>query len=284
MTDFLQDLKYALRTFKRTAGLTFIIVASLAIGIGANTAVFSVVNALLLKPLPYPDPDRLAVLWLRSPGINIPQDWPSPGQFIDVKNENRSFAELSISQGRTGTMIGRGGETPLAEPQRVEALLTSSSLFHLLGAKAMYGRFLLPDEDTPGKAPVVVLSKAVWRRAFNGDPSIVGKTIVLNGFSSQQDSIHQFQVVGVLDADFLLNAEIMPTVASTQRMDLFLPLPFGGDAVNRRGDENYNIMARLRPSVTMAQAHADVAAIAARIRVKDKRDKTFTIDVVPLVD
>jgi hypothetical protein len=114
MTDFLQDIRYALRTFRRTAGLTIVIVASLAIGIGANTAVFSVVNALLLEPLPYPDPDRLAVLWLRSPGINIPQDWPSPGQFIDVKNENRSFSEMSISQGRSGTMIGRGGETPFA--------------------------------------------------------------------------------------------------------------------------------------------------------------------------
>src|ERR1043165_3785849 len=112
MTDFAQDLRYAFRTFKRSAGLTIVIVASLAIGIGANTAVFSVVNALLLEPLPYPEPGQLAVLWLRSPGINIPQDWPSPGQFIDVKNENHSFSELSLSQGRAGTLIGRGGTTP----------------------------------------------------------------------------------------------------------------------------------------------------------------------------
>src|SRR6185503_17108547 len=173
MNDFMQDLRYAFRTFKRSAGLTFVIVASLAIGIGANSAVFSVVNALLLEPLPYPSPDRLAVLWLRSPGINIPQDWPSPGQFIDIKNENRSFSELSISQGRAGTLIGRGGQAPLAEPQRVEALLTSSSLFRLLGAKALLGRLLLPDEDVPGKAPVVVLSNAFWKRAFNADPTIV---------------------------------------------------------------------------------------------------------------
>ena len=284
MTDFLQDIRYALRTFKRSAGLTFVVVASLAIGIGANTAVFSVVNALLLKPLPYPEPDRLTVLWLRSPGINIPQDWPSPGQFIDVKNENRSFSELSLSQGRAGTLIGRAGQAPFAEPQRVEALLTSSSLFHLLGAKARYGRLLLPDEDVPGKPPVVVLSNAFWKRAFNSDPNIVGKGIVLNGFSNPQDSIRQFVVVGVLDADFLMNAEIMPTVASTQQMDVFLPLPLGADAVNRRGDENYNIMARLKPAVTIEQAHADVAGIAARIREKDKRDRTFTIDVVPLVE
>src|SRR6187402_2715039 len=121
MTDFLQDLRYALRTFKRSAGLTFVIVASLAIGIGANTAIFSVVHALLIEPLPYPDSERLAVLWLRSPGINIPQDWPSPGQYIDVQNENRSFSEMSISQGRAGTLLG------VEIPQRVEGLLTSSS-------------------------------------------------------------------------------------------------------------------------------------------------------------
>jgi predicted permease len=284
MTDFLQDLRYALRTFKRSAALTVVIVASLAIGIGANTAVFSVVNALLLKPLPYPDPDRLVVLWLRSPGINIPQDWPSPGEYIDVRNENRSFSEISISQGNTGTLIGRGGEAPFPEPQRVEALLTSSNLFHLLGAKALYGRLLRSDEDVPGKAPVVVLSYPFWKGAFNGDPNIVGKMIVLNGFSRGQDSTHQFEVVGVLRPDFLMNSEIMPTVASTQRMDIFLPLPLGADAVNRRGDENYNLMARLKPGVTMAQAHSDVAAIAARIRDKDKRDRSFTIDVVPLVE
>src|SRR5262249_19025441 len=136
-----------------------------------------------------------------------------------------SFAELSISQGRSGTLIGRGGEAPLAEPQRVEALLTSSSLFHLLGAKALYGRLLLPDEDVSGKVLVVVLSNTFWKRAFNGDPNIVGRTIILNGFTSPRDSTYQFQVVGVLCLDFLMNAEIMPTVASTQQMDVFLPLP-----------------------------------------------------------
>ena len=93
MAAILQDVRFALRTLRRSPGLTAIVVLSLAIGIGANTAIFSVVNALLLKPLPYPEPDRLAVLWLRSPGINIPQDWPSPGQYIDIQNENHSFNE-----------------------------------------------------------------------------------------------------------------------------------------------------------------------------------------------
>src|SRR4029450_3850339 len=98
MSTFFQDLRYAGRTLRRSWALTLVIVASLAIGIGANSAIFSVVNALLLKPLPYPEPDRLAVLWLRSPGINIPQDWPSPGQYIDIRNENQSLSEMSISK------------------------------------------------------------------------------------------------------------------------------------------------------------------------------------------
>ena len=131
MQTFLQDIRYALRTLRRSPGLVAVIVASLAIGIGANTAIFSVVSGLLLKPLPYPDPERLVILWLRSPGINIPQDWPSPGQFIDVQTGNHSFEEMSISQGGTATLLG------LDQPERVEALRTSSSLFHLLGAPAL---------------------------------------------------------------------------------------------------------------------------------------------------
>ena len=264
---------------RRSAGLTFVIVASLAIGIGANTAIFSVVNALLLKPLPYPDPDRLAILWLRSPGINIPQDWPSPGQYIDIQTENRSFEEMSISQGRSGTLLG------LDQPERVEALRTSSSLFHLLGARPLYGRLLLPEDDMPGKPAVVILSHGFWKRLFNSDPNVVGRAIALNGIiPGTGTEKNQFTVAGVLRPDFLLNDEIMPTVASIRQMDIFLPLPLGADAVNRRGDENYNLMARLKPGVTMEQAQADISVIAARIRDKDKRDRTFTISVVPLRD
>ena len=274
-----QDLRYALRMLRRSPVSTFIIIASLAIGIGANTAIFSVVNGVLLKPLPYPNPDRLAVLWLRSPGINIPEDWPSPGQFIDVRSENRSFQEMSISQGRSATLLGR------EQPERVELLLTSSSLFNLLGARPLHGRLLLPEDDVPGKAPVVILSHGFWQRVFAADPAIVGRSITLNGIANGGGADkNQFTVAGVLGPEFLLNAEVMPTVASIRQMDLFLPLPLGADAVNRRGDENYNLMARLRDGVTMEQADADVSAIAARIRDKDKRDRTFTIDVVPLLD
>src|SRR5687768_6332434 len=193
MQTFLQDIRYALRTLRASSGLTLVIVASLAIGIGANTAIFSVVNALLLKPLPYPDPERLVVLWLRSPGINIPQDWPSPGQYIDIRTENRSFEEMSISQGRTGRLLG------MEQPERVEALRTSSSLFHLLGAKPLYGRLLLPEDDIPGKPAVVILSYNFWRRLFNSDPNVVGRSITLNGVVAGSGADrNQFTVAGVL--------------------------------------------------------------------------------------
>src|SRR5271163_794512 len=112
------DIRYALRGFRRAPLFALVAVLSLAIGIGANSAIFSVVNALLLRPLPYPDPDRLAILWLRSPGINIMRDWPSPGEFNDVRTQNRSFEEMSISQGGSATLIGSD------HPENVELLLT----------------------------------------------------------------------------------------------------------------------------------------------------------------
>jgi predicted permease len=280
MRDLLEDLRYASRTLRRSWALTLVIVASLAIGIGANSAIFSVVNALLLKPLPYPDADRLVALWLRSPGINIPQDWPSPGHYLDIQQENRSFELMSISRGRVSTLLGRD------QAERVEGLETSSSLFPLLGARAVHGRLLRADEDVPGQAPVVILSHAFWQRAFGGDPAIVGKTITLNGLGSGSgEARNQFEVIGVLDRDFLMNGEIMPTVASIRQMDVFLALPFGPETqTKRRGDENFNVMARLKPGVTLEQAKGDVRETAARIREKDKRDATFTIDTVSLVE
>jgi predicted permease len=280
MRDLLDDLRYASRTLRRSWALTLVIVASLAIGIGANSAIFSVVNALLLKPLPYPDAERLVVLWLRSPGINIPQDWPSPGHYLDIQQENRSFELMSISRGRVATLIGPD------QAERVEGIETSSSLFPLLGAKALYGRVLKAEEDVPGQAPVVILSHAFWQRAFGGDPAIVGRTITLNGMGTGGgEARNQFEVVGILDRNFLMTGEIMPTVASIRQMDVFLPLPFGPETqTKRRGDENFNVMARLKPGVSVEQAKGDVLQTAARIRDRDKRDATFTIDTVSLVE
>src|SRR5215470_19465057 len=131
MQPLLQDFRYALRMLRKNIAFTIIVVFSLAIGIGANSAIFSVVDALLLRPLPYPQPDRLAAIWLHSPAIGIFQDWPSPGEYIDLQNENHSFQQMALAQSRTFTLTGR------EQPQLVDALSTQSSLLTMLGAKAM---------------------------------------------------------------------------------------------------------------------------------------------------
>jgi predicted permease len=268
MNLWLQDLRYASRMLRKNAGITLIILVSLGIGIGANSAIFSVVDALLLRPLPYPHPDRLAAVWLHSPGIGILRDWPSPGQFVDIKNQNHSFDEMAIAQSRTFTLTGR------EQPERVDVLSTQSSLLTMFGAKPLLGRTLLPEEDTPGKPPIAILSYGAWQRLFNSDRTIVGKSIILNAKS--------YTVAGVLQRNFLLNAEVMPSEGPMDKVDIFLPLPLGPDAAQRRGDENYNIVARLKPGVSLQQAQADINIIASEIRTKDKRDASFGMDVVGL--
>ncbi|HEY6389461.1 MAG TPA: ABC transporter permease, partial [Candidatus Acidoferrum sp.] len=196
MQTFLKDVQYALRMLRKNFVLTAVIVASLAIGIGANSAIFSVVDALLLRPLPYPRPERLAAVWLHSPAIGILRDWPSPGEYIDVQNENHSFEQMALAHSRIFVLTGR------ERPERVFGVRTQSNLLEMLGAKPLLGRLLLPEDDKPGKADVAILSERVWKMLFSSDPGIIGKTIVLNG--------NPFIVAGVLQPDFMLNAEVMP--------------------------------------------------------------------------
>jgi len=265
-----QDLWYAVRALRKNLLLTLVIIASLAIGIGANSAIFSVVDALLLRPLPYPHPDRLAAVWLHSPALGILRDWPSPGEYIDLQNENHSFEQMALARSRTFVLTGRD------QPERIFGARTQSSLLEMLGAKPLLGRLLLPEADKPGKTDVAVLSDRIWKRLFNGDPGILGKTIVLNG--------NPFIVAGVLQPDFMLDAEVMPAEIPMDKMDIFAPLQLGADAVKNRGDENYNVMVRLKPGVSVKKAQADIDLIASRIREKDKRDASFGMHVIGLQD
>ena len=268
MNLWLQDLRYGFRVLRKNLVMTLVILASLGIGIGANSAIFSVVDALLLRPLPYPHPDRLAAIWLHSPGIGILRDWPSPGQYIDIQNQNHSFDQMAIAQSRTFTLTGR------EQPERVDVLSTQSSLLSMFGAKPLLGRTFLPEEDTPGRPGVAVLSYGAWQRLFNSDRAIAGKSLTLNGKS--------YTVVGVLERTFMLNAEVMPSEGPMDKVDIFLPLPLGSDAAQRRGDENYNIVVRLKPGVSVQQAQADINVIANGIRIKDKRDASYGMDVIGL--
>jgi predicted permease len=268
--DLLQDLHYAVRSFAKTPGLTALIVLSLAIGIGANTAIFSVTSTLLLKPLPYPAPDRLAILWLRSPGIGIPQDWPSPGQYHDIAAQNHVFEDTALAIGGSYTFTDR------STAMKVDGIQATSSLLPMLGATPMLGRTFLPEEDQPGKPETVVLTYGFWQRNFAGDPNIVGRAITLDG--------HPHTVVGVLSRDFRLNHEVIPTIAGIDKPDFFMPPPEEARKPDNYGPEVYNILARLKPGVTIQQAQADIGLIAARLREEKHRDRSFTISVVPLTE
>ena len=268
MNRWLQDLRYALRTLRRNPSVSIVILASLGIGIGANSAIFSVVDALLLRPLSYPHANRLVAVWLHSPGIGILRDWPSPGEYVDIQHENHSFEAMALAQSRTFILTGR------QQPERVDVLSAQSSLLSMLGAKPLLGRTLLPQEDKPGQPAVAILSNGAWQRLFNSDPTILGRSITLNGKS--------FTVAGVLRHGFSVSSEVLPSEGPMDKIDIFLPLPLGPDAEQRRGDENYNILARLRPGISVQQAQADIDVIAARIRQKDKRDASFGMDVIGL--
>jgi predicted permease len=266
----LHDLRYAFRTMKRTPALTAVIVLSLAIGIGASTAMFSVAEVLFLKPLPYPHPDRLSLLFLKIPGLGIQRDWPSPGEFEDIRSQNRWFSEMSIALGWSFNVTGKG------DPVRVEGLMTSSSLFRVLGARALLGRTMLPEDDRPGKPLVAVLTYGVWQRLYGGNPGIVGQTIIINGNPSP--------VIGVLDRNFVLNGDVMPMTSAITQPEMFIPLQLSPLFISARYWESFSVIARLKPGVSLTSAQAGLDVIAARIRDQDKRDPTFSIVAVPMTE
>jgi len=255
-------------------GFTAVAVVTLALGIGANSAIFSVVNGLLLRPLPYKDSDRLAIVWTHSPGANVAQDWPSPGQFSAVKSQTDVFEDLALARGMSLNLSG--GETA----ERVEAVQATSNLFAMLGARPLLGRLFLPEEDSPGKPNTVVISHGLWQRRFGSDPNVIGRTITLNGQSGT--------VVGVMPQDFSLGYEVMPTVGAVQRPELFLPLPLTAEGMESQGDENYNVVARLKPDATVERAQTELDLVAGRLSQQFPEDypqsRAFRLSVRPLLE
>src|SRR5918911_1160983 len=203
METLWHDLSYGIRTLLKTPGFMIVAVLSLSIGIGANSAIFSVTNAVLLRPLPYKDADRLVILWNRSPGLNVVQDWFSPGQYLDIKAENHVFEQVAATLGGSYNFTGRG------TPEHVEGARVSSSLFPLFDAQPLLGRVFSPEEDIKGGPLTVILNHGFWQRRFGSDPEVIGQTLVLNDKS--------FTIVGVMAADFGLNKEVMPTVHGIQK-------------------------------------------------------------------
>src|SRR5262252_5584864 len=179
MNAWSQDIRFALRSLAKHRWFNLAAVLSLAIGIGANTSIFSVANALLFRPLAYDNPERLVILWNRSPGLGITQDWFSTAQYFDIKAQHSGFEQVAIAIGGNYNLTGQG------DPERVGVMRVSSNLLPMLGARAPQGRLLTPEEDSPGRPAAAVLTDGMWARRFARDPQILGKSIILNGQTYQ---------------------------------------------------------------------------------------------------
>jgi len=274
MKTWMQDIRFALRSFAKNPGFSVAAVLSLAIGIGANTSIFSVANALLFRPLPYDSPHRLVILWNRSPGLNITQDWFSTAQYFDIKTGHHGFEQVAIAIGGNYILSGQG------DPERVGVIRVSSNLLPMLGARPALGRLLTADEDFPGRLSTAVLTDGMWTRRFGRDPQMIGRSIILNG--------QTYEVVGILPQSFALSQEVLPLLYGMEQAEIFLPLPLAPAASQVRIQEDYDIVGKLKPGVSLAQAQAEMDTITARLR-RDFPENyppngRLTFSIVPLLE
>ncbi|MGH9796190.1 MAG: ABC transporter permease, partial [Candidatus Acidiferrales bacterium] len=238
-SNWIADLLYSLRLLRKSPGFTLAAMLTLALGIGANAAVFSILNAVMLRPLPFPEPERLVRLWESNPQRGWPFFSASQPNFLDWRERNRSFERLAASSGWTFNLSG------VDEPERISGLRVSHDFFPLLGAQPALGRNFLPEEDAAGaSARVVLMTHGLWQRRFGADPAIVGKTVRLNEL--------QYTVIGVLPQDFRWGAN-----------DLFIPLM--ADRNQNRSDHRLSVFGRLKTGVTLPQAHAEMEAVAGQL-------------------
>jgi putative ABC transport system permease protein len=237
LSDFADDLRFGLRTLGKNAGFTAVAALTLALGIGANTAIFSVVENVLLRPLPYDHPELLVEIKNTYPGFQAVGI--SPGDFTDWQRQAKSFSSMGaygeVSQGFNVTGTG--------EPERVQATIASSGLFPTLGIRAQVGRTFLPEEDKAGGGNVALLSHAYWQRRFGADPAVVGREIALDG--------QKVRIVGVLPATFQI----------FRSMELWLPMPYYGGTLDDHIHHGIAPIARLRPGVTRQQAAAEMETL-----------------------
>src|SRR5438309_3892762 len=211
MSTLARDLRYALRAFGKSPGFIAAAILSLAIGIGATTAIFSITSALLLRPLPYKDADRLVIMWNTSPGLGITRDWFSSAQYFDIKNNHHGFEQVAMAIGGNYNLTGEG------EPERVGVVRISNNLLPLLGAQPAQGRLFTPGDDRYGGPNVVILGYGIWARRYASNPHMVGRHITIN--------THDYEVIGVLPKSFSLPREVMPTLDGAEQCDLLLPMP-----------------------------------------------------------
>jgi putative ABC transport system permease protein len=261
IADLWQDLRYGAQMLLKHRSFTLIAVLTLALGIGANTAIFSVVNAVLLSPLPYRAPDQLVQVWENNRPKNKPRGSVSPANFLDWKGQNRSFEGMAAYDNFPSFNL-----TGVEEPERIQAARVSVGLFPLLGVSAVAGRTFTDEEERRGRHQVALVSNRLWQRRFGADQGLVGRTLSLNDQS--------FTVVGILPPDFRFFPE---------ECEIFIPMVLDGWEAKARGTHPLHVVARLKAGVTLQQAQADMDQIARRLEQEYPNTNTGEgITLVPL--
>ncbi|HKP85380.1 MAG TPA: ABC transporter permease, partial [Blastocatellia bacterium] len=244
MDTLIQDARYGIRMLRKSPAVTLVAVISLALGIGANTVIFSVVNALLLKSLPFNDPDRIVLVWGSTSARNRSQ--VSATDVHDWRDQNSVFEDVTTYSGWSATILGDG------EPERISGIQVGDGYFSIMKATPMLGRAFLPEEQEDGKDLVIVLGYGLWQRRFGGNPNVVGQKVNLGG--------KPYTVVGVMPAEF----QPLPTSLVEPRGEFYRPVAEGRDE-EERGSRHLRSIARLKPGVTIEQAQAEMNVITSRL-------------------
>jgi len=262
MNNILQDLKYAFRVLRKNPGFALGAIIVLALGIGANSAIFSVVNAVLLRPLPYTDAERIAVVYHVPPQKSFPGMKifaVSPANYLDWKSQSSAFDAMSIFHGTTMTVTGKD------QPEAMPGIVVSSEFFQVFGAAPIIGRTFTPEEDADGHGHVVVLSYPFWQNYFGADPNVIGKSIAFNG--------QPYSIIGVMPERFHF----------PDQGEYFVPLGWTDKERAVRNNHNYLVIARLKRGVGLQQAQAEINTISARLEQEyPEDDKGWGATIVPL--
>ena len=255
METFLQDVRYGLRMLRKSPMVTLVAVISLALGISANTVIFSVVNAILLRSLPFHEPERIALVWGNAPAEGKDRTQVSATDVADWRQQNSVFEDVTTYAGWSATLLGEG------ESERIPGIQVGDGYFSIMKATPLLGRTFLPEEQEEGKDFVIVLGYGLWQGRLGADPNVIGRKINLSG--------RPYTVVGVLPADF----QPLPTSLVDPRGEFYRPVAEPHDE-NERSSRHLRAIARLKPGVTLEQAQADMNVIAGRLEQQHPRDNT----------
>jgi putative ABC transport system permease protein len=257
-----EDLRYSLRVLARSPSFTLIAVVGLALGIGANSAIFTAMNAVLVRPLPYKEAEQLVILWQLNRHKGDHEVKITAPDYIDLKEQNNVFRDIAAFGADPGLGLNLSG---VGQPERISVTPVTDNLFSVLGVMPVLGRPFLPDEERPGSAPVCILSHGLWKRRFGSDPKIVGKTVTLNG--------EMWTVVGVMPVEFRF----------PQGVELWVPAMVSSISRAKRAQHYLGVIARLKPGLSLDHAQADLDALARRMELQyPQTNSGLGIRLVPL--